>query len=57
MNVKLPLIDEDVIDVELAMPNSLASLILAPSHMELKLAKVVHLVVAVVRATKYFVQF
>ena len=57
VNVKLPLIDEDMIDVELAMPNSLASLILAPSYVELKLAKVVHLVVAVVRATKYFVQF
>ena len=57
MNVKLTFIDENVINVKLAMPNSFSSLILAPCHMELELAQVIHFVVAVVWATKDFVQF
>jgi hypothetical protein len=50
MGMKLMLVREDVIDVEAAVPHCLAPTILAARNVELKLAQVVHLVVAVVRA-------
>lgn len=50
MSMKLSFVAEHVIQVELALPHDLASSILAPRHVELELAQIVHLVVGVVRA-------
>ena len=55
MQVKLLLVDEYVIDVVLAMPNSFASSILASCYMELELSQVIHFVVGVVGTGKHFV--
>jgi hypothetical protein len=50
MGMKLSLVDEDVVDVVRAVPDRFTPAVFASRNVKLELAKVVHLMVAIVRA-------